>query len=220
MAEKKKSHGFKAVLVTIIILGIVAGGFYCTMKYTSYLDSIKGFFFKDVKIEETANIVEEIKKSGEFTSACFYDEFAMHFSKNSNNAMLAKIGINKTQKDEVVLIAKGKVRAGFDLQKIADNDILVKGDTLSIALPPAEIFDVITNPSDFEFFTEKGSWSHEQETFVKTKANERLKEDALKNDILEKARTVGISKLESMYKTLGFSVVELSVKEETFVLPE
>lgn len=134
--------------------------------------------------------------------------------------MLAKIGINKTQKDEVVLIAKGKVRAGFDLQKIADNDILVKGDTLSIALPPAEIFDVITNPSDFEFFTEKGSWSHEQETFVKTKANERLKEDALKNDILEKARTVGISKLESMYKTLGFSVVELSVKEETFVLPE
>jgi hypothetical protein len=42
--------------------------------------------------------------------------------------------------DKLLLIAGGEVVAGFDLEKIEPKDITVRGTTLTIKLPPPEIF--------------------------------------------------------------------------------
>lgn len=81
---------------------------------------------KDLKIDKTANVIDEIKKIGEFTSLCYYEEMALVDSKENdfNKSKLASL-TNTEITDELVIIAHGKVRAGFDLSKLDENDIQV-----------------------------------------------------------------------------------------------
>ena len=195
----------KRIIRLLIILAILAAAYFVVSKYTHALDGFKKFFSTEVNIDKTANVVEKIKASAEFTAISFYDEFVLNYTKGEK-------GFFKKQ-DRLVLICKGKVRAGFDLKKVADEDIQPKGDTLYLTLPPAEIFDIILNPSDFEYFTEQGSWSQQQETMIKERARERLFKDAEDFQILTKATEVGVKKLADMYKSFGFSEVVITVKD-------
>lgn len=163
-----------------------------------------GLFSKDRKlqIDETANVIDEIKKIGEFTSLCYYEEMALIDTKE-RQTKLTKSDVT----DELVLIAHGKMRAGFNLSKLNDKDILITGDTLSIRLPEPEIFDIIVNPSDYEIFVETGKWSHEQFAELQKQAKQILNERAEELNIAEKAGESGIKKLETLFKTFGFSEV-------------
>ena len=152
--------------------------------------------------------VDEIKKIGEFTSLCYYEEMALVDSKENdfNKSKLASL-TNTEITDELVIIAHGKVRAGFDLSKLDENDIQVTGDTLSIKLPDAEIFDIILNPSDYEVFVETGTWSHEQFSALQKQASTNLKTHAEEFGIIEKAEETGIKKLDAFFRTFGFSKI-------------
>lgn len=171
----------------------------------------------ELKIDKTANIVEEIKKISEFTSVSFYEEFALHEQKasklvdNKAGQAIAKL-MNKDAKDlssdDIVIIAKGKVRAGIDLSQINDSTLHISHDTLRMKLPTASIFDVIINPSGFEIYEENGNWSHEQVTAVEAKASEQLKNDAIANGILDKATQSGKTQLSNLFKAFGYAVVE------------
>ena len=202
-----------------MVLGVVAFTLYKT-----------GVFNKneELAIDETANVVTEIKKISEFTSACFYEDIILQDTKTSkvvNNAVGDKIAnlLGKNEglsKDELVIVASGKVRAGFHLNNLDENHIFVSGDTLTVDLPKAEIFDVIVNPSDFDIYIEDGKWSHEQVTKLEEKAVGQIKEDAEKDGILDKATRSGVKKLTDMFKTFGFSVVNITIEGQTVEIEE
>lgn len=142
-----------------------------------------------------------------------------------NNAVGDKIAnlLGKNEglsKDELVIVASGKVRAGFHLNNLDENHIFVSGDTLTVDLPKAEIFDVIVNPSDFDIYIEDGKWSHEQVTKLEEKAVGQIKEDAEKDGILDKATRSGVKKLTDMFKTFGFSVVNITIEGQTVEIEE
>ena len=65
--------------------------------------------------------------------------------------------------------------AGTDLSALMPDDFYIDKDSVSMQIPPARIFDVITNPSDFSTFSETGEWTPEAVTLVKQKANQRSK---------------------------------------------
>ena len=111
---------------------------------------------------------------------------------------------------EIVIIAKGKVRAGFDLSKVTEDKINIKNDTIGITLPEPEIFDVIINPSDYEMYIEEGKWSHEEVTALQTNYRAQLLAKANDAGILNKAKEAGKKRFESLFQTFGFSVVELN----------
>lgn len=115
--------------------------------------------------------------------------------------------------DEIVIIANGKVRAGFNLKDLEEGDIMITGDTLTVNLPKAEIFDVIVNPSGFDIYIEDGTWDEQQVTEIKNKAISKIKEDAINEGILDKAKESGVTKLSEMFKTFGFSEVIVNVAE-------
>lgn len=193
------------VVLLLAVLGVV-------VKYTGILNF-------ETSIDKTAKLVYQVKSTAEFTSVCFYDEFVMNYVKENgltkskvNQFLKEKMNTNIASKDRLVLICKGKVRAGFDLKKVDESDIQVQGDTLSIALPEPQYFDVILNPSDFEYFDRTGEWSTDQDAKIKQSAEKRLLKDAEEQHILQKAETIGLARLESMYKGLGFSVVNLTIK--------
>ena len=171
-------------------------------------------------IDATANVVTEMKKISEFTSACFYEEIVLQEKKTkdiADNAVGNKIAGLMGKKgglvnDELVIVASGKVRAGFRLNNLDANHVSIIGDTLTVNLPKAEIFDVIVNPSGFDIYIEDGTWDHEQVTTVENKAVGQIKADAERDGILDKATKSGVKKLTEMFKTFGFPVVKVTVE--------
>lgn len=198
-------------LLTVII--VVCAGLFVAYKFTHMFDFLK----RDLSIEKTTNVVEEVKKIEEFTTACYYEEVPLRDIRidTIEREGLFGIGAGKSFKEnEIVLVGKGRVRAGFDLSKVKDGDMNVQGDTLEMKLPQAEMFDIIMNPSDFTTEYEKGTWSHELTKPLKERAKADLEKNAIDYGILQKAEESGLKRLEMLFKTFGFNTVLLTVREE------
>lgn len=213
----------KSIIGIVIGVAILAAAAFALLK--AGIIDIKG---NKLGIDATANVVTEIKKISEFTSACFYEEIVLQEKKTSNiadNAVGNKIASLIGKKgglvnDELVIVASGKVRAGFHLNNLDENHVVVKGDTLCVDLPKAEIFDVIVNPSDFDIYIEDGTWDHETVTKVEDKAIGQIKADAEKECILDKATKSGVKKLSEMFKSFGFPVVKVTVEGQEVEIEE
>lgn len=275
----------------ILIIAIVAG--LAIFSSVFVFDPFKlnlSLFKHELSIDKTANVVSQIKKISEFTTACYYEEIVLQkdkysysehkvydktaskenlvnvkksassawgkvkeATKKATNAVkhnedsttrgklasaavavkdivvasgsataevasksaselvdLAKkddVVIDSTKVGTIVYIVKAKVRAGFDLSKIEEGDLIAKGDTLSIKLPAIEIFDVIVNPSDWEIVDRVGEWSDDDIRMLQTTAKVDIKNDAIAYGLLEKAESFGKESLISLFKTFGFSEV-------------
>ena len=204
------------IKVALIITGIVvAAAALAVFYFNPFGWNFSLSFSKKPKIADTKNVVEHVREISEFTTACYYEEFVVHETK-----MVAKeslLGFHKEQPDstqnELVLLLKGIARAGFDLSKLTEGDLVAHSDTLAINLPAPELFDVIINPSDYEVFVEKGKWSHEEIQAFQVQAKEQLRTHALEEDIIGKAKTEGKERLANLFKTFGYKVVEVSIKE-------
>ena len=214
----------------IIVVVLLCGGF-LFLKFNPFDWNINFLGLSELKIDDTANVVEKIKKISEFTTACYYEEFVLKNDKmestmlsglkNQINSSKASSLINPLANQrisnadstlsEIVILSKGTVRAGYDLSKVGENDLKIANDTITINLPTPEIFDVILNPSDYEFFIREGNWSHEEVTAIQSTAKERLLNDALNAGILDKAESFGKDRVQGLFKTFGFNVVNVTV---------
>lgn len=196
---------------------IIAAAAITLLVYTSE-DSSWNFDFLggEVKIDDTENVIEEIRKISELTTVCYYKEVVIKDKKTEPTMFntfkrAMKFGTDSCS-HEVVLIARGKIRAGFNFDKITADDIKIESETLTINVPCAEILDVIVNPSDYEVYTEEGEWSHEEIVKVQEKTAERIRQDALNDGIIEKANRYGTDKLKSIFKPMGFKNVVINLK--------
>lgn len=170
-----------------------------------------------LKIDETANVVTEIRKIAQFTSACYYEDVILK-DKKANESIGGKVVNSFSKKDkpiledEIVIVASGNVRAGFDLSKLSKKDIVIRDSVLEVTLPKAEIFEVIVNPSGFDVYIEDGTWSHEQVTKVENKAMNKIRKDAISDGLLEKATELGVTKLTELFKSFGYKEVVIHTK--------
>jgi hypothetical protein len=196
------------IATLVLIAGLLVGGWYYIQSFGFNLFGLS--FGGELKIDNTANVVENIKEISEFTTACYYEEAVLKESKVEKHEG-GFLGLVDTETSkEIVIIAKGKVRAGFDLSKVTEDKINIKNDTIGITLPEPEIFDVIINPSDYEMYIEEGNWSHEEVTALQTNYRAQLLAKAQERGILNKAKEAAKKRLESLFMTFGFTVVELN----------
>ena len=210
-------------VIALAVLALAADGL------LNKFNASKGLFKHRLSIDKTATIVTQINKISEFTTACYYDELVIrkekfkHINKkvypNSSSkwSMVTNIANpyepalmrDSTRIGQIVFIVKTKVRAGFDLSKITQEDLAVKGDTLVVTLPQAEVFDIIANPSDWEVFYADGFWEDSEIRSIQTDAKETIRQDALASGLLEKADSFGKENLVSLFQSFGFSEVAL-----------
>ena len=196
------------IATLVLVAGLLVGGWYYIQSFGFNLFGLS--FGGELKIDNTANVVEKIKEISEFTTACYYEEAVLKDSKVEKHEG-GFLGLVDTETSkEIVIIAKGKVRAGFDLSKVTEDKINIKNDTIGITLPEPEIFDVIINPSDYEMYIEEGKWSHEEVTALQTNYRAQLLAKAQERGILNKAKEAAKKRLESLFMTFGFTVVELN----------
>ena len=211
---KYLSKNIAAKVATIVIAAVVIIGGFFLLKMNPFGWNINFLGISEVKIDDTANVVEKIKKISEFTTACYYEEFVLKVEKKDASKLEGVAKFVKVQADstlnEIVILSKGTVRAGYNLSKISATDLIISNDTITISLPEPEIFDVILNPSDYEFFVREGKWSHEEITAIQSTAKDRVLNDAMNAGILEKADVVGKERIQGLFKTFGFNVVQVN----------
>lgn len=170
-----------------------------------------------LEIDKTANVVTEIRKIAELTTACYYEDVILK-DKKPSETIGGKVvnSISKNEKpileDHIVIVASGNVRAGFNLAKLTPKDVVAEDTVLTVTLPKAEILEVIVNPSDYDIYIEDGRWSHEQVTKVEDQARAQIRQDAIADGLLQHAEELGISKLTELFKTYGFKKVIIKTK--------
>ena len=197
----------KTIIKGIILLLLLAGVIFLAYKFDLFPK-------RTVKIDKTVNVVDEVQKIGEFSTACYYEEVVVKNTKSSeiNNSYLGSL-VKADFQDQLVVIARGKVKAGFDLTKLGKDDLVVRHDTISVNLPPVEVFDVIVNPSDYEVYVEDGTWSHDEVAQLTASGKDQILQDAKNFNILQKAEENGLVKLKELFVALGFNEVILNVQK-------
>lgn len=172
------------------------------------------FAEKPVAIEETPILISEIKELAEMITVTSFDEVVVDSIKASPFDVVHNItGISlptlSPSADRLVIIARGKVMAGIDLSNLMPDDIYVEKDSIHMTLPPARVFDVITNPSDFSTFSETGDWPSAAATALKTQARDKILRRALNQGILNRANARAAAVMESFLRSLGYTRISL-----------
>jgi hypothetical protein len=150
---------------------------------------------KELKIEETVIMVNNVKDISQLFVTSYYTEFTKDTIKNGKR---------------LVLIAKGTVYAGVDLLAFDTSKVYIKKDSLGlkycrIKMPTPKIIDAVINPSGFEIFIDEGGFSHTDMQNLKHEAVMSLKQEAMKNGLIEIAKK-RISNIFSEYLVnIGFS---------------
>jgi len=176
------------------------------------------FKSKPLIIENTAIIVTEIKNIAELTTMQVYAEIVVDTTRTNKITMAndalrhaGLISIPMLEADKMVLIVKGKVQAGVNLKKMDTSAIYAKDDSVRIRLPKAEILNVITNPSDFETFIEKGGWSDAAVKTLKLTARGRVAAKALSLQLLPKADARARIVIEQLLRSMGFKKILITI---------
>jgi hypothetical protein len=115
--------------------------------------------------------------------------------------------------DRLLLSAHGEVIAGLDLSKLQPGDVQVHGRSVSIHLPPAEIFTTtIDNAKTRVYSRDTGLFSTPDpnlEGDVRAEAEHQLEAAALQDGILKTAETNARQTVNSVLTSLGFEKVEI-----------
>ena len=119
-------------------------------------------------------------------------------------------------KEQILMLVYGNVKAGFDLNKMADSDVQTEQGTVRLTLPQPEILSLtIDNERTHVVYYEK-SWlvgrDVKLETETREMADDLIRQQALNDGILEQAKVLGVQYYENHLRSLGFTDVQVTVR--------
>ncbi len=115
--------------------------------------------------------------------------------------------------DRLLLVVHGEVIAGVDLSKLAADNVKVSGKSVSVQLPPAEIFSTrLDNAKTKVYSRDTGVFSTPDpnlEGEVREEAERQLTSAALQDGLLKTAQQNATQTITSLLSGLGFEKVEI-----------
>jgi Protein of unknown function (DUF4230) len=115
--------------------------------------------------------------------------------------------------DRILLVVHGEVVAGVNLASLQPGDVVVQGRSISLHLPPAEVFATrLDNAKTRVYSRDTGLFTSPDPTLesdVRAEAERQLQQAALLDGILKSADTNARSTVGGMLQGLGFSQVTL-----------
>jgi D-alanyl-D-alanine dipeptidase len=200
----------RPLILVLLVLAIVF-----ILQKINIIPAFRDWFkSKPLLIENTPLVITQIKTIAQLNTVQMYAEVVADSTiitktgiANSALRNLGMITIPMAETRKLVLVVKGKIKAGIDLQKLTDNDVFVQGDSVSITLPAATIQELITNPSDFDTFIETGKWEEQEINAVKATARRRLLQEAANQNLLAQASERATLVMEDFLKASGFKKV-------------
>jgi Protein of unknown function (DUF4230) len=115
--------------------------------------------------------------------------------------------------DRLLLVVHGEVVAGINLAALGPADVVIKGQTVSIHLPAAEVFSTrIDNARTRVYSRDTGLFSSPDpnlESKVREEAERQLQQAALQDGILKTAADNARATISGMLQGFGFREVDI-----------
>jgi hypothetical protein len=188
--------------------------FFFLARHTNLFPAFKNPFKpKPILVNETPLLVTQVKSMAQLLTMEAYNEVVVDSVRYPFGVPPRILGaipgnaLSLFSGAQLVLIVRGKVVAGVNLQALDSNHIKVRGDSLFIQLPPTRVLDVITNPSDIEIFIEKGTWNEAASTALKQKARNQLVQQALAQGVLQQADARARQLVYELFKNTKYKQV-------------
>jgi hypothetical protein len=116
--------------------------------------------------------------------------------------------------DKLLLLVHGQAIAGVDMQKLKPTDVSVRGKSVIVHLPPAEVFITALDDSRTRVFSRSTGWFIQAdpnlESEVRAKAEQDLHDSALSAGILSTAHNNAASTLTRLLFSFGFEQVQVN----------
>jgi hypothetical protein len=158
-------------------------------------------------------VITEIKSLGRLETVQFLMQTVIDLEREPTNIWGQVFGT-----DQLLLIASGEVVAGFDLAKVREQDITVRGDHVTMVLPPPEIlYSRVDNQETYVYERNTGLFRKPDpriETEARQLAEQAMLQRAQKGQILRQAETNGRLQVEALLRSLGFTDVLLIVRTD------
>ncbi len=172
-------------LIVAVIISIIG--------YFTYIH-----FFGEEKnaltIDDTPIHIDEIRSIAEISVVSYKDEIVVDsiemYNSDTDFSYYNPVDLyqmyNRNIERRLTLIVHGEVKYGVNLSD-GNYSIHQNKDTVWVHLPEPEIIDVILSPSKTEVFTEKGSWTDLEKKELLELASIKLKKNAKKLNLEQKA---------------------------------
>jgi len=207
------TRNLRRSLLLILVLLIV----FFIVQRTPVFPSLKTFFEpKPVLVDETPLLLTQIKSIAQLMTVEAYNEVVIDSTRYPFGVppqvfkAIPGNPLTLISPAQLVLIVRGKVIAGVDLQSLDKNSIQVKGDSLFVQLPGAQVLEIITNPSDVETFIEKGTWDETAATALKVKARNKMVQQAIAQGALQQADAKARQLVYGFLKNSGYKYITVT----------
>lgn len=174
----------------------------------------KIFAPKEVVIDQTPILIQQIRPLAQLVTITAYTEVtADTVAKTSIGERLRDVfnpfSIKVKMNRELVIVGNVVVQAGVNLQKLTPQQLFISGDSISLQLPPAEILDVILNPSATDIFLEEGKWDNAAVINLKQKIGAKAVADVRARGVLLQAEERAREVLLNFFLAAGFTKVNI-----------
>lgn len=116
--------------------------------------------------------------------------------------------------DKLLLLVHGQAIAGVDLTQLKSSDVTIHGKTVSVHLPPAQVFITALDDSRTRVFSRSTGWFIQAdpnlESEVRAKAEQDLRNSALTAGIHSTAHDNAASTLTKLLLSFGFEQVQIN----------
>lgn len=199
-------------LVFVFFLGILLGGFALRQLYRAEGYAVQpprppGLRHTRFNLSQPT-VVEQIQRLARLETVTYTMDKVVEGDKELRPLPNFLVG------DKVVLVAVGHAIGGVDLSKLNSNDVAVKGKSVSVTLPPAQLLSVALDDSKTHVYSRQTGIlvpaDPNLESSVRAKAQKDLRQSALNDGILQTAHKNACSTVRSLLLGLGFQKVQCS----------
>ncbi len=158
-------------------------------------------------------ILKQLQSLNRYETASFTIEKIIDAGTSGNEFQQLLFG------DKILLIAHGEVIAGFDLQKVQAEDIIIQNTAITIRLPAPEILSATLDNEKTKVYDRKqGLLTHgnkDLETATRIAAQESIRKAACDGGILDEASKNAKKQMTSILTSFNFTTVTIAVPAAT-----
>jgi Protein of unknown function (DUF4230) len=114
--------------------------------------------------------------------------------------------------DKLLLLVHGQAIAGVDLSQLKPSDVVINGKSITVHLPPAQIFVTALDDTKTRVYSRSTGWFVQAdpnlESEVRAKAEQELRNSALAAGILNTAQQNADATLTKLLLSFGFDQVQ------------
>jgi len=171
-------------------------------------------------IKETRVFVQDIKKISQLATITYITDIIMNETWHYEEPRKFIFSWTKSFDYQIVEVATIRLKAGFDLQDITENDVKIENNILYIHLPKPKILNADMDSQDVRVYYEdekNGNWDSknifEKRNQMHKRYLEKAKQDAIKSGVLKRTSEEAQKRLVPIFKTMGFDDVVIEIKK-------